>query len=287
MTRWLVTGARGQLGSDLVLALGADEVVALGRADLDIADAAAVDAALDVHRPDVVVNAGAYTAVDAAEADEPAAYRVNATGPATLAAALAGRGGRLIHVSTDYVFPGDATAPYRTDAPTGPRSAYGRTKLAGEQAVRALLPDEGYVVRTAWVYGAVGTNFVKTMARLEQTQPTLKVVDDQRGSPTWSRDLAAGLVALGRSEAPPGIFHCTNGGETTWCGLARAVFEELGADPSRVLPTTTAEFPRPAPRPSYSVLSDEQWRIAGLAPLPHWRDALATAFREVGAALRP
>lgn len=287
MSRWLVTGARGQLGSDLVLALAVDEVVALGRADLDIADATAVDAVLDAHRPDVVVNAAAYTAVDAAETDEAAAYRVNATGPATLAAALARRGGRLIHVSTDYVFPGDATVPYRTDAPTGPQSAYGRTKLAGEQAVTALLPDAGYVVRTAWVYGAVGTNFVKTMARLEQTQPTLKVVDDQHGSPTWSRDLAAGLVALGRSEAAAGIYHCTNSGETTWCGLARAVFEELGADPSRVLPTTTAEFPRPAPRPSYSVLSDEQWRSAGLAPLPHWRDALATAFREVGAAFGP
>ena len=286
MTRWLVTGARGQLGSDLVLALGAEDVVALGRADLDIADAAAVDAAIAAHRPDVVVNAGAYTAVDAAETDEGAAYRGNATGPAALAAAVARHGGRLIQVSTDYVFPGDATAPYPVDAPTGPRSAYGRTKLAGEQAVLAVLPDAGYVVRTAWVYGAVGANFVKTMIRLEQTNPTLRVVDDQRGSPTWSADLAAGLVALGRSGAAAGVYHCTNAGDTTWCGLARAVFEEIGADPARVLPTTTDEFPRPAPRPAYSVLSGAAWRAAGLTPLPPWRDALSRAFSEVGAALR-
>ena len=178
------------------------------------------------------------------------------------------------------------SAPYPVDAPTGPRSAYGRTKLAGEQAVLAVLPDAGYVVRTAWVYGAVGANFVKTMVRLEQTNPTLRVVDDQRGSPTWSADLAAGLVALGRSGAAAGVYHCTNAGDTTWCGLARAVFEEIGADPARVLPTTTDEFPRPAPRPAYSVLSGAAWRAAGLTPLPPWRDALSRAFSEVGAALR-
>jgi dTDP-4-dehydrorhamnose reductase len=193
-----------------------------------------------------------------------------------------------VHVSTDYVFAGDATTPYEVDAPTGPKSAYGRTKLTGERAVRAALPGASWVVRTAWVYGGTGSNFVRTMVRLERSHATLDVVDDQRGAPTWSRDLARGLVALARavtgpdgSRPAPGVYHCTNAGDTTWYGLARAVFAELGADPDRVRPTTTDRFPRPAPRPAYSVLADTSWRAAGLRPLPHWRDALHTAFAEI------
>ncbi|HJP99975.1 MAG TPA: dTDP-4-dehydrorhamnose reductase [Jatrophihabitans sp.] len=290
--RWLITGAHGQLGSDLQQVLAAapggaddpDEVRALGSSELDITDRRAIAAAVDEFGPDVIVNAAAYTAVDAAEDEEERAYSVNATGPALLAAQAARSGIRLVHVSTDYVFDGTARSPYRTQAPTGPRSAYGRTKLAGEQAVRELAPELGYVVRTAWVYGAVGANFVKTMVRLAASQPTLSVVDDQRGSPTWSADLARGIVALVRSGAPAGIYHCTNGGDTTWYGLTRAIFEELGEDPERVLPTTTDKFPRPAPRPAYSVLSDAEWLAAGLPPLPHWRAALHQAFAESGQA---
>ena len=294
--RWLVTGAHGQLGSDVVRTLGdgdgdrggggGDSVTGLGRDELDITDLRAVDALVARLRPDVVVNAAAYTAVDAAEADEPAAHAVNAAGPAALATALSRHGGRLVHISTDYVFDGEATSPYAVDDPTGPRSAYGRTKLAGEQAVRALLPDTGYVVRTAWVYGAVGANFVKTMVRLEGERDTVSVVDDQRGSPTWSADLARGLVELGRSSVRAGTYHCTNSGDTTWFGLTRAIFAELGADPQRVLPTTTDAFPRPAPRPAYSVLSGQAWLDAGLTPLPDWADALHRAFAVVGAQLR-
>jgi dTDP-4-dehydrorhamnose reductase len=290
VTRWLITGAGGQLGTDLQAVLSGDsgdEVRAVARAELDIADPAAVARLVGDFAPDAVVNAAAYTAVDAAESDEDAAYRVNAAGPAALAAALGGTKTRLIQISTDYVFAGDADRPYDIDAPTGPKSAYGRTKLAGELAVRDLLPDTSYVVRTAWVYGATGGNFVKTMARLESSHETVSVVDDQRGSPTWSADLAAGLVELGRSEAPAGTYHCTNGGDTTWFGLTRAIFEELGADPSRVQPTTTDAFPRPAPRPAYSVLSDAAWRTAGLSPLRPWREALHAAFATSGEALRP
>ncbi|HET6208922.1 MAG TPA: sugar nucleotide-binding protein, partial [Jatrophihabitans sp.] len=160
----------------------------------------------------------------------------------------------------------------------------GRTKLAGELAVRELAPDLGYVVRTAWVYGAAGSNFVKTMVRLEAGNPTLSVVDDQRGSPTWSADLARGIVALVRPGQPAGTYHCTNGGDTTWHGFTQAIFAELGADPERVLPTTTDKFPRPAPRPAYSVLSDAEWRAAGLPALPDWRSALHQAFTESAAA---
>jgi dTDP-4-dehydrorhamnose reductase len=293
VTRYLVTGAGGQLGADLlrVLAGSPDEVVGLTRAQLDVTSAAAVEKAVVDARPDVVLNAAAYTAVDAAEADEATALAVNAEGPANLARVCALHGGQLVHVSTDYVFAGDATTPYEVGAPTGPRSAYGRTKLAGEQAVRELLPERTWVVRTAWVYGETGGNFVKTMARLARERDTLDVVDDQYGSPTWSRDLAAGLVALAAAtRAPgggpsPGTYHCTNSGGTTWYGLARAVFAEIGADPERVRPTSTDAVPRPAPRPAYSVLSDASWRAAGLPPARPWRDALHAAFAEVGGSL--
>ncbi len=286
----LVTGAGGQLGADLVRVLsGVDGLRAVGatRRELDVTDPVAVGAALARVAPDIVLNAAAYTAVDAAESEEDAARLANAVAPGQLAAACAGAGARLVHVSTDYVFAGDATEPYEVDAPTGPRSAYGRTKLAGERAVRAALPEASWVVRTAWVYGETGGNFVKTMVRLERTRETVDVVDDQRGAPTWSRDLARALVSLARAVAapgggpPPGTYHCTNAGDTTWYGLARAVFAELGADPDRVRPTTTDRFPRPAPRPGYSVLSGSAWRAAGLPPLPHWRDALHTAFTKV------
>jgi dTDP-4-dehydrorhamnose reductase len=280
---WVVTGARGQLGSDLLRIK--PDAVGLGRAELDLSDADAVDKVIADIAPSVVINAAAYTAVDAAETDEAGAQAGNVVGPANLAAACARVGARLIHLSTDYVFPGDASTPYEVDSPTGPRSVYGATKLAGERAVLSASRD-AYVVRTAWVYGQTGGNFVKTMAKLEASRDTLSVVDDQRGSPTWSADLARGLVALASSSASPGIYHCTGGGETTWCGFARAIFEELGADPSRVQPTTTDAFPRPAPRPAYSVLSDRAWRAAGLPPMPDWRDALHRAFAEHGAALR-
>jgi dTDP-4-dehydrorhamnose reductase len=288
--RWLITGAGGQLGSDLLRVLSTvDDVTAVGltRSDLDITVESEVDAVVADVRPAVVVNAAAYTAVDAAETAEAAATAVNATAAGLLARAGAAHGARLVHVSTDYVFAGDATEPYPVDAPTRPRSAYGRSKLAGERAVRALLPAASYVVRTAWVYGATGGNFVKTMARLERERDTIEVVADQRGSPTWSADLARGLVALGRSAAPAGVYHCTNSGDTTWYGLTQAIFAELGADPARVRPTTTDRFPRPAPRPAYSVLSPAAWLAAGLPAMPPWRDALHRAFTELGPALRP
>jgi len=290
--RWLVTGARGQLGADLCRVLGAagvqgDQLLALGSDQLDITSSASVQAVFRDFEPELVVNAAAYTAVDQAETEEDRAFAVNAGGAALLAAAAARTGARLLQVSTDYVFAGDADQPYAVDAPPDPRSAYGRTKLAGEQAVRELAPGHGFVVRTAWVYGATGSNFVKTMARLEQARDTVEVVDDQRGSPTWSGDLARGLVELAASTARPGIYHCTGSGETSWFGLARAVFEELGADPGRVHPTTTEKFPRPAPRPAYSVLSDQAWREAGLTPMPHWRAALRRAFAEDRAAYLP
>jgi dTDP-4-dehydrorhamnose reductase len=282
VTRWLVTGAGGQLGSDLLAVLG-PAARGVTRNELDVTDEDAVRGA--VEGVDIVANAAGWTDVDAAESAEPEAARVNADAAGALARACRASGAILVHVSTDYVFAGDATRPYREDDSVAPRSAYGRSKAAGER----LVLDSGahaYVVRTAWLYGATGRNFVKTIARLAGQRETLEVVDDQRGSPTWSRDLAAGLVALATAQPAPGVYHCTNAGETTWCGLARAVLAELGLDPARVRPTTTEAFPRPAPRPAYSVLSVEKWRDAGLPPLRPWRDALAAAFTTVGGALR-
>jgi len=279
--RWLVTGAGGMLGRDLVSVLSAagHDVTAARRADLDITDATAVKAAVAGH--DVVVNAAAWTDVDGAEADEAAATAVNGTGTRHVAAACAATGARLLHVSTDYVFPGDATAPYPEDAPTDPVNGYGRSKLAGEVAVRDLLPDTGYIVRTAWLYGAHGPNFVATMLRLAQSRDIVDVVDDQRGQPTWSFALAEQLVRLGLAAvdgtARAGAYHGTASGETTWFGLARAVFEEAGLNPARVHPTTSDKFVRPARRPAFSVLGHDRWAAAGLAPLPHWRTMLTSA----------
>ncbi len=273
---WLVIGSRGQLGTDLMDLLG-DKAVGLDVPDIDITDLDSVAQAIYEVGPELVVNCAAYTAVDAAESDETTAQAVNGTGAANVAEAAAQT--RLIHVSTDYVFDGTATTPYAENAAPSPRSAYGRTKLFGEQAV--LRHPEAYVVRTAWLYGAAGNNFVKTMLGLEKTRDTLSVVDDQVGQPTWSRDLAAQLILLGSSSAAPGIYHGTNSGQTSWYGFTRRIFELAGADPDRVLPTTTDEFPRPAPRPAYSVLGHERWREQGMQPMRPWEQALADALPQI------
>lgn len=281
--RWLVLGAGGMLGQDLVAALRTDHTVAVTgatRADVDIRDAMAVDAA--VAASDLVINAAAWTAVDDAEADPDQALAVNGDAVGSLAAACARRDTTLLHVSTDYVFAGDATRPYPEDAPTGPLNAYGHSKLAGERHVLRSLPQHGYVVRTSWLYGAHGRNFVRTMLDLAALRPTVDVVDDQRGQPTWSGALARRLVELGHralaGAAPAGVYHGTASGETTWYGLARAVYELTGLDPDRVRPTTSEAFPRPARRPGYSVLDHGRWALAGLPPMDDWRAMLVDAL---------
>ncbi|GAA0275839.1 dTDP-4-dehydrorhamnose reductase [Actinomadura nitritigenes] len=277
---WLVTGAGGMLGTDVVARL--DGAVAPGRGELDLTDAGAVREALRRHRPEVVVNCAAWTAVDDAEAHEDAALAVNGTAVEALVAGCAEIGAKLVQVSTDYVFDGTATEPYPEDAPTAPVNAYGRTKLAGEAAVLGY--ERGYVVRTAWLYGAHGPSFVRTMARLAGERDTVEVVDDQAGQPTWTGDLADRIVALARAGAPAGVYHGTSAGRTTWYGLAREVFALLGLDPARVRPTTSERFVRPAPRPAFSVLGHGRWAAAGLAPMHDWRDALHAAWPSLAAA---
>jgi dTDP-4-dehydrorhamnose reductase len=286
MACWLVTGAGGMLGQDMVALLEQDgeTALALTRQDLDITDQAAVTATVLGCRPDFVVNCAAWTAVDEAEAHEDRAFGVNGRGARLVAAACAASGARLIHMSTDYVFAGDARRPYGEHDRCGPRTAYGRTKLAGERAVAELLPGSGYIVRAAWLYGAHGRNFVRTMMRLERDGGVVDVVDDQRGQPTWAMDVAGQVIALARSGAPAGVYHATSAGETTWFGFAREIFRLLGADPARVRPVTSGAYPRPAPRPAYSVLGHGAWASAGLTPIPGWRLRLPEGLRAVAAA---
>jgi dTDP-4-dehydrorhamnose reductase len=293
VSRWLVTGAGGMLGRDLVEVLSARadvRLTALDRAALDVTDAAAVTDAVGGH--DVVVNAAAWTDVDGAETAEAAATAVNGDAVANLARACVDAGARLLQVSTDYVFSGAAPSgaafsgatsePYPEDADPAPLNAYGRGKLVGETAVRTVAPAVGYIVRTAWLYGEHGRNFVSTVLRLAGERDTLDVVDDQVGQPTWSLALARRLSALGDAalagRAAPGAYHATASGQTSWYGLARAVFSEAGLDPDRVRPTTSDAYPRPARRAAFSVLRDDRCAAIGLPPMAHWRDMLTEAF---------
>jgi len=283
--RALVTGAGGQLGSELarVCAEAGDEVVAADRAALDVGDRDAVLGAVLSVRPDVVYGCGAWTAVDACESDPDRAFRDNALAGRWVAEACRRAGAHLVHLSTDYVFSGDQDTPYTEWDPTGPRSVYGRSKLAGEDEVRAGLPGAA-IVRTSWVAGAGGRNIVRTVLDLLAAEPgrELAFVDDQRGCPTFTADLAPALRRLAAARVP-GTFHVTNSGATTWFELVRAVVAAAGRDPGQVRPIATADLdpPRPAPRPVSSVLEGAAWRGAGFAELPHWSEPLARLVEEL------
>ena len=270
--RWLVTGGGGMLASEVLdrVAVTGEPVLAMSRAELDLLDSRGVRDFISAYRPHAVVNCAGWTAVDDAEPHEEEALAVNGRAVEVLAEACARAGARLVQVSTDYVFDGRASVPYREDAATAPLNAYGRTKLAGE---RAALAHGGYVVRTAWLYGARGRNFVRTMIRLAGERPTVDVVADQHGQPTWTTDLADFLVRLAQSDLAPGVYHGTSSGQTTWYGLAREVFTMLGADPERVRPVPSAAFPLPAPRPAYSVLASTR-----CASIRDWREALHASW---------
>lgn len=276
--RVLITGAGGQLGHDLLTAFAEDEVVGLDHADLDVTSEPAVVAAVRDHAPDLVVHAAAYTKVDACESEPEHAWRVNAVGSWLLARACALAEAAMVYVSTDYVFDGASDRPYTEFDRVGPRSIYGRTKEAGEQLVRETLPAH-YIVRTSWLQGTHGTNFVKTMLRLGRERGAVSVVDDQTGSPTFTFDLAPAirrLAVTGRY----GTYHLTNAGECTWFAFAQAVFEEAGLEVDCV-PTDTAAFGAPAPRPAFSMLDNLKARLVGLEPLPEWRASLKRLIAEI------
>jgi dTDP-4-dehydrorhamnose reductase len=282
------------LGVDLVdvLTAAGEQVTGLRRDGLDIRDSRACRAATAGY--DVVVNAAAYTAVDTAETDEASAFAVNAAGAANLARACARAGARMVHLSTDYVFdgggdegPGSETSasPFAEDAPLAPRSAYGRTKAAGEWAVRAE-HDDVLLVRTAWLYGAHGRCFPRTIAEALASRDTLDVVDDQVGQPTWTRDVAELTLALVRADAAAGIYHATSSGMTSWHGFAQQVAVAVGADPERVRPVTSDAVRRAAPRPAFSALAHTTLRSdvlssRGVAPIGDWRERFTIAAPDV------
>lgn len=271
MAKLLVTGAGGMLGQAVAAAAekSSDQTLALGRDKLDITDAAAVTAAIDQFEPDAVINCAAWTNVDGAETEEAAATEINGAGAANVAASCAASGVRLVHVSTDYVFDGAATEPYLESGPVNPQSAYGRSKLAGEKAIEAAGGNYA-IVRTAWLFGAGGSNFVGTMLRLGGEREQIEVVTDQIGCPTWTGHLAPALIACAAAEQT-GIFHAVGGGRCSWFELASETISLAGL-PCKVEPTTTESFPRPAPRPAFSVLGSERGGEAIV--LPDWHEGL-------------
>jgi dTDP-4-dehydrorhamnose reductase len=265
-----VTGGGGMLGREVVRAAAEHEVVALTHADLDVTDRAAVERTIMDASPDVVINCAGFTDVDGAESHEEAATRLNGEAAGYLAAAAPA----IVHPSTDYVFDGSKRTPYVESDPTGPRSAYGRSKLAGERAVATANPRH-FIVRTSWLFGAGGKNFVDTMLGLAAERDELKVVDDQVGCPTYAGHLASALVELAEGDSY-GIHHLAGTGECSWFSFAGEIFRQAEVDVS-VVPCTTAEFQRPAPRPAYSVLGSER---PDAIRLPSWHEGLAAYLAE-------
>jgi dTDP-4-dehydrorhamnose reductase len=283
----LVLGRTGQVGYELVRSLVClGEVEALGREQADFSRPDTLAALVEARRPALVFNATAYTAVDRAEMEADEARVVNADAPAILAAACARVGARLVHYSTDYVFDGTARTPYGESALTAPLGVYGRTKLAGERAVLHADPRH-LVLRLAWVYGTRGRNFMLTMRRLAREGRALRVVDDQVGSPSWSRTIAeasahAARQILAEPDAPGGLYHLTSQGDTTWCGFAREIVRlDMGEAAPEVMGIATADYPTAAERPAYSVLSSTRFRARFGVGLPHWRDQLALALEDL------
>jgi dTDP-4-dehydrorhamnose reductase len=282
--RILVTGAGGQLGRDIVAVLerdGVAEVVAADHRALAVEDRAAVDSAVEEARPDVVIHSAALTNVDLCEEDPTQAESVNVVGTHNLVDAAERAKAHLVYVSTDYVFDGRGTRPYRESDETNPISVYGATKLGGERACS----QDATIVRTSWLSGAHGSNFVTTVRSLGERPGELRFVNDQRGSPTYTADLAQAVVALAMDRRP-GCFHVSNGGEASRFALAREVLAICGGDPERVVPISTAELspPRPATRPAYSVLDNSAFESSGYPPLPPWRDGLVRLIERLSEA---
>ena len=287
--KWLITGASGQLGlalQDELTQRGIDFVGA-NSSELDITKPLIVNQMVDLIKPSVIINAAAWTDVDGAESNRSAAYSVNALGPQNLAIAASKVGARLVQISTDYVFSGDASSPWSEKALHNPQSIYGSTKSEGEKFVLTTLPSNSYVVRTAWLYSSVGKNFAKTMTNLALNQKgEVRVVNDQIGQPTFAGDLAEQIVELVLSEAPAGIYHGTNSGQATWFELSQAIFSIAGADVSRVIPVSTTEFPRPAKRPAYSVLGHDAWTGTPVPAMRNWKIALEEAMPAIISAVK-
>ena len=281
---WLITGSEGQLGKAMQLALGNSsiEFIPLNSKELDISNEAAVEESINKYMPKVILNAAAWTDVDGAENNKERVFDINANGPKYLAKSAKKYDATLVQISTDYVFSGPGGIPWAEDSAPKPISVYGHTKCAGESYVLEHYKERSYIVRTAWLYSAQGTNFVKTMTNLAiNNEGEVRVVRDQAGQPTFAKDLAEQVIKMVCSQAPFGIYHGTNSGEASWFDLAKNIFEMSGAKPSRVIPVDSSEYIRQAERPQYSVLGHEKWKAAGLSTMRNWKVALQEAMPTV------
>jgi len=278
---WLITGGKGQLGIAIGKALEKQsiEYISLGSAQLDICNVNQIHEIFLQYKPTVVVNTAAWTDVDGAEENENLAFAVNAIGVANIALASKEVGATLVHISTDYVFSGNGSQPWKEDAPHSPLSAYGRSKAAGEKSVQDVYPEGSYIVRTAWLYSPWGKNFVKTMQKLALANDNeVKVVSNQIGQPTSAVSLAEQIIVLVQSGAPFGIYHGTNSGQASWYEFAQAIFSSIGADVSRVKPIESIDFKQNAKRPNYSVLAHTKWLENEISTMPDWTKVLQENF---------
>jgi len=278
---WLVTGGTGQLGLAFQAKLRLQKIdfVSVNSHELDVANPLLVEELVHSIKPDVIINAAAWTDVDGAESNDAAAYAVNALGPQSLAIAARNVGARLVQVSTDYVFSGEGTTPWSEHAARNPQTIYGLTKREGEKFALELYPAGSYVVRTAWLYSAERKNFAKTMTKLAlKGLEEVRVVNDQVGQPTFTGDLAKQIIDLVLSDSPVGTYHGSNSGRASWFEFAQEIFKLAGADASRVLPVFSSEYPQLAKRPSYSVLGHDAWDKTTVKPMRDWRIALTEAF---------
>lgn len=286
---WLITGGSGQLGIAVSQELGErrQSFHAVSSSDLDITQGPIVQEFVAGLSPSVIINCAAWTDVDGAENDEQGALRVNSDGAENLAVAGNLCDSRMIHISTDYVFSGEGSSPWQITDEINPQSAYGRTKAQGESRVLTTYPQNSYVVRTAWLYSPWGKNFAKTMTKLAiNGDGFIRVVNDQTGQPTSATDLAKQLVELGTSSCPAGIYHGTNSGQATWFDFSQEIFKIADADVGRLIPVSSSEYPRPAKRPSYSVLGHDAWAKTSVKPMRDWRIALAEAMPAIISAVK-
>ena len=274
--RWLIVGANGMLGKDLAVVLKNKKITTLDKSQCDISNFDQVRKIIkDV---DVVVNCAAYTAVDEAESNIELCYAVNADGPKNLATVCKEINAKFILISTDYVFDGESKTPYFENDLPNPKSIYGKSKLAGEQAVKSILENGYYIIRTAWLYGKNGKHFGKTILNLAKSNSEVRVVTDQIGQPTWTVDLSHKILELVESHAIHGVYHGTSQGSTSWYEFAKEIFKLADLDVERLIGVSTSEFPRPAKRPSNSVLGHRNFDVAGLSPIRHWKEALVDSF---------
>ena len=280
---WLIAGGAGQLGLAISkeLQFRGISFKSLNSKQLDVTNVDSIRTSLSEFSPKMIVNCAAWTDVDGAEKNENLAFQINSQGAANISIAAREIGSKLIHVSTDYVFSGDSTEPWKVANQTVPRTAYGRSKLDGERKVFEIYPQNSQIIRTAWLYSPWKKNFVKSILKQLNNNEKIRVVNNQVGQPTSALDLAKQIVDLGLSRSPAGMYHGTNSGQATWFEFAQEIVKLVGGDPKCVGAVDSSEYSRPAIRPKYSVLNHDTWKLTTLAPMRNWQIALAFAIPSI------